>query len=98
MYQYKEIYTLDFLNVNYIGEVHQIIKKELDFPDYYGENLDAFWDCLNTDCDITSLSVVGSNTVADELKDTIKVILDMLEENKQDWADSDCPFDYEVIN
>ena len=27
-------------------EFHQLIKKELDLPDYYGENLDALWDCL----------------------------------------------------
>ena len=32
MYQFKELYTLDFSKVNYINEVHQIIKDELDFP------------------------------------------------------------------
>ena len=26
--------------------LHAFFKKELNFPDYYGENLDAFWDCL----------------------------------------------------
>ena len=46
MYQFKELHTLDFSKVNYINEVHQIIKDELDFPDYYGMNWDAFWDCL----------------------------------------------------
>ncbi len=46
MYQYKEIYTLDFTNVEHYFEFHYIIKKELAFPDYYGCNRDAFWDCL----------------------------------------------------
>lgn len=46
MYQFKELYILDFSKVDYINEVHQIIKDELDFPDYYGMNWDAFWDCL----------------------------------------------------
>ncbi len=46
MYQYKELYTLDFSKVKYLGEVHRIIKKELDFPDHYGENAGALWDCL----------------------------------------------------
>ncbi len=46
MYQYKELYTLDFSKVNYLGEVHKIIKEELDFPDYYGENASALWDCI----------------------------------------------------
>jgi ribonuclease inhibitor len=25
---------------------HTYIKKELDLPEYYGNNLDALWDCL----------------------------------------------------
>ena len=31
---------------------HKILKELFDFPDYYGENLDAFWDCI-TDCAIS---------------------------------------------
>lgn len=46
MYAYKELYTLDFRNVEHFLEVHYIIKTELDFPDYYGCNWSAFWDCL----------------------------------------------------
>jgi ribonuclease inhibitor len=29
-----------------IADFHNEIKVILDFPDYYGENLDALWDCL----------------------------------------------------
>ena len=46
MYSFKEEYILDFSEVKYIYDVHQIIKKEFDFPDYYGANWDAFWDCI----------------------------------------------------
>ncbi len=52
MYQYKELYTLDFSKVNYLGEVHKVIKEGLDFPDYYGENISALWDCLTDMVDI----------------------------------------------
>ncbi|PFA62932.1 barnase inhibitor [Bacillus sp. AFS015802] len=27
-------------------EFHKYIKRKLDLPDYYGENLNALWDCL----------------------------------------------------
>ncbi|MBU3075442.1 barstar family protein [Clostridium estertheticum] len=31
-------------------KLHAILKSELQLPDYYGNNLDALWDCLT--CDI----------------------------------------------
>jgi len=93
-----KIATLDVTGCQYLDELHKRIKDALDFPDYYGENLDAFWDCLNTDCDVDFVTIVGSSTVAKELQPTMQEILAMFEENKQDWADSDCPFDYEVVS
>ncbi|WP_300382471.1 barstar family protein [Clostridium sp.] len=36
----------DFHN---ISALHKSLKTKLAFPDYYGENLDALWDCLTTD-------------------------------------------------
>ncbi len=32
-----------------INDIHDCIKKGLNFPDYYGMNADALWDCL-VDC------------------------------------------------
>ncbi|MBQ3055411.1 MAG: barstar family protein [Oscillospiraceae bacterium] len=39
-------YTVDFRNVKHFLEVHFVIREGLDFPDYYGWNRDAFWDCI----------------------------------------------------
>ena len=43
----KGQYVIDFTNVKYYLEMHAVIWKSLKFPDYYGCNWSAFWDCLS---------------------------------------------------
>lgn len=40
-----------------IGEFHKYIKVKLELPDYYGENLDALWDCLTGFIDLPLLLI-----------------------------------------
>ena len=94
----KKTAILDLTGCKYLGELHQRIKTTLDFPDYYGENWDAFWDCINRDCDVDIVIIKGSTKVAEELIPDIKSLIKFLEKNKQDWTDSDCPFDYKIID
>ncbi len=85
MYQFKEIYTLDFSKVNYLGEVHQIIKDELDFPDYYGENEDALWDCLTDMVDIDEplhIELLGFERVQRLFPWNAEIILDIFKDLK----------------
>lgn len=74
------------------------LKKALNFPDYYGENWDAFWDCINRDCDADFITITGIKTLSDDLKAEVEIMISLLEDNKKDWADSDCPFDYKIEN
>ena len=46
MEQDNVTYIADFKDVHTYLEIHKALKDGLDFPDYYGENLDALWDCL----------------------------------------------------
>ncbi|MCL1043679.1 barstar family protein [Shewanella marisflavi] len=41
-------------------EFHKLIKLKLDLPDYYGENLDALWDCLTGEIELpTSITWIN---------------------------------------
>ena len=46
MYNFEKNVILDFREVRYYQEIHRIIKKALDFPEWYGGNLDALYDCM----------------------------------------------------
>lgn len=93
----KKTATLDLTDCKYLGEMHQRIKKSLNFPNYYGENWDAFWDCINRDCDVDFITVIGINTLSKELKKEAEIMISLLEDNKKYWADVEPPFDYEIV-
>ncbi|MBN7742171.1 barstar family protein [Bacillus velezensis] len=41
-----EIVIIDGKDVTSTETLHRILKDQLEFPDFYGENLNALWDCL----------------------------------------------------
>ncbi len=78
-----DLYILDFTNVKYYSEFHTIIMESLDFPDYYGRNWDAFWDCI-TDMvgDPMHIQIVGFETVERRFGDTAETMLKILRRAK----------------
>ena len=56
---------------------HKYIKEKLDFPDYYGENLDALFDCL-TEMDRKTIIIKDSSIVDDEI---VATFIDASKEN-----------------
>ncbi len=50
---------------------HKYIKEALDFPDYYGENLDALFDCL-TELSNKIIIIKDSSLPDDDLIATFK--------------------------
>lgn len=85
MYTYKERYTLDFSHVRQYEEVHQIIKKELDFPDYYGENRSAFLDRLTEMTDeeeVLHIELIGLEKLQQKFSHVSNKILEILKRLK----------------
>jgi len=83
MYQYKELYTLDFTNVKHYLEMHFVIREALDFPDYYGCNWDAFWDCLtNMIGRPIHIEIIGLEVIERKFDDAAKKMIETLKEFK----------------
>ena len=75
----KEKYMLDFTNVNCYFEIHFVIQDALGFPDYYGCNWSAFWDCL-TDMygDPIHIEIIGLEVIERKFGDAASKMLEIL--------------------
>ena len=72
-------YTIDLRNISRWREMHLLFKDVLDFPDYYGCNWSALWDCL-TDMygDPIHIEIIGLDAFEErchKTKDTLIRIL-----------------------
>ncbi len=46
--------------LNDIKELHGLLRKKLNLPEYYGENLDSLWDLITGEIDLP-VSILWSN-------------------------------------
>ena len=90
--------TIDLTNCKYLMDVHEKIKNDLELDEGYGRNWSAFWDEINRNIKCDFIIVKGAETVSKDLKGSVEKMREILERNKQDWAHSDCPFDYEFVD
>ena len=90
--------TIDLTDCKYLMELHERIKTGLHLDDGYGKNMYAFWDEINRNIPYKFITVKGSKTVSKDLTGKVEMMHEILERNKQDWAHSKHPFDYEFID
>ena len=83
MYKFKELYTIDFSEVKHYMEIHSIIQKALDFPDYYGRNWSAFWDCLwDMYGDPVHIEIVGFENIRKNFESAAEKMIEILKRFK----------------
>lgn len=74
----EQITDSDSLNIT--------LKRVLNFPDYYGYNLDALHDCLTDVCEEVMIYVKNTEALREKLGDYadsfVKVLQDSASENK----------------
>ena len=74
---------LDFSDCRYLGEVHLILKEKFGLPEYYGENWDALWDCLDGlfyKRGDFGVEIYGSSMMDEELLDEFHLMLEVFED------------------
>ncbi len=84
-YPAKDQY-INFTDCRTLGELHQMLKDELELPSFYGENLDALWDS------ITGLMYVPANVTikkggAKELAGYIDKIIEIFNRAVDEYGD-----------
>lgn len=76
----KMRYEIDFSGAETSREMHRAIKEGLKLPEYYGNNLDALWDCLKGDietpCEIWIKGMGGKNEMMTAL---LEAVFEMME-------------------
>ena len=75
--------TLDLTRCETLYEVHSRIQKAFDFPDWYGKNLDAFYDLLRTECDADEVLIIGTKDLSNELKEELNSLCFILEKKAE---------------
>lgn len=95
----KKTYIIDFTNIEYYSEVHSVIKSSLDFPDYYGCNWDAFWDCL-TDMygEKMHIKIMGLEIVKHKFDDIADKLVEILKEFKHAYKMFENDITIEIID
>ena len=77
-------YTLDLRGVQSVADIHAAARAAFDFPDYYGCNWDAMWDCL---CELgrgpKEVEILGYREAAAALGTDIVPFLILLGEFRQ---------------
>lgn len=71
-------FILDGKKMTSISDAHKHIKNQLNFPLYYGENLDALWDILSTIGEPTSIFLMNCDSLKENLSLYAQTLLDVI--------------------
>lgn len=84
----KLMVRIDVSNIKTTKELHTLLKEMLDFPDYYGENWDAFWDAITGLIELpTILQFIGWSNLEKNLPYDAKVLFECLNDYNKEFPD-----------
>ncbi len=79
-------FVLDFAEIKSLLGLHEYLKEIFSLPDYYGNNMDALWDCLSCCYDeSTTIELRNLDVLRKRLEQTTQIMLGVF----QDLHDED---------
>ena len=82
-----KIIVIDFSKCKYPMDLHNEIRKKLELPEWYGNNLDALWDMLTgfieTPIEITVI-YKPENKAAENLKENVLKVIETFKEASEE--------------
>ena len=92
-----KIIVIDFSKCKYPMDLHNEIRKKLELPEWYGNNLDALWDMLTgfieTPIEITVI-YKPENKAAENLKENVLKVIETFKKASEE--DEEIKFSYEL--
>ena len=74
-------FILDFSEIKTVLELHQYLKEVFGLPEYYGNNMDALWDCLSCCYDeSTAIELRNLDTLKKRLEKTTHTMLEVFQD------------------
>ena len=83
---------IDGTDITTIEEVHDIFSDALDFPSYYGRNLDALHDCLTDVAEPVWICVDNVSALTEKLGKPGEALLLLLESADEENPNISCLF------
>lgn len=90
-----ELVTIDVTNVTNSNQLHSLLKKNLDFPDFYGMNWDSFWDAITGLIEMPKkLILIGWKNVEKTIPNDANSMADLLNKLNEKHPSWGCEVEY----
>ena len=73
--------TINCAQIGTMAEMHAILARKLNFPQWYGRNLDALHDCLTAICEETQITFLHFPALSFPSAGLLRVLQDSENEN-----------------
>ena len=75
-------YKINLKNVKTIQMLHEELKDALCFPEHYGMNMDALWDCITCDIETpATIMIDGITSLPEDLENEKNIFIEIMSDS-----------------